>query len=194
MLLHEIITLPDGKLKLRNSTGFELVTGDLKEALTWLNRSCVPLSMFWDLDGDISSLLRLMPAKNLQELAANKRTDIDGVNVFYARKRTLSIRIGNTSRSFCGLAPFFSWDYRRDPKPSLSDQQKLGDQLMRELASIGIKPRRLTSHAAITDYIFDNLKGRLPTHADCPDEANQIAWEICGNAWVECHKIGLFRS
>jgi hypothetical protein len=60
------------------------------------------------------------------------------------------------------------------------------------LLSVGIKPKRLTSHAAVVDFIFDDLD--LPTHKDCPPEVTQMAWECCGRAWVEAHKLGYWKK
>lgn len=181
-------------------------TDSLPEALEWLLDCKDPLPCFWDLDGDVSLVLKLLPETNLKELAETNKTSliVAGLkyNLLYIRTKLFMVAKGygylyvnpqlNSKVIYYGLAQFAQWDYRKDTLPSLAEQQAFGEQLLSELARVKIYPKRLTSVAAISDYIYEKIN--LPSYKDYPDEVNQLAWEITGRAYTECHKIGYWKE
>lgn len=202
MLLHEIKE-QGGQIIASTATGIKTQIKTYGDLLHWLVECEDALPCFWDLDANVSILLRLMPPEKVAELSQSVKHDCviytENENgetngrffIRYIPKRMLFIG-GYRNAMYYGLGHFFGFDYRHDIAPSLQEQQTKGNQLIKELQGVGIKPKRLTSHAAIVDYIFDNLD--LPTHKDCPPDVTQLAWECCGRAWVEAHKLGYWKQ
>jgi hypothetical protein len=198
MLLHEIKE-QDGDIIAQTANGLKTRISNYSELLHWLVECSDVLPCFWDLDANVSILLKLLPQNKVEELSKSAKHDCviytenskgETIGRFFIRyipKRMIFIG-GYQNVTYYGLGNFFGFDYRHDVAPILTEQQKIGEQMMSELFSVGIKPKRLTSHAAIVDYVFDELN--LPTHKDCPIDVNQISWNCCGRAWVEAIKIG----
>ena len=202
MLLHEIKE-QNGQIIAQSTDGVNTVIKNYSQLLHWLVECKDALPCFWDLDANIAILLKLMPQDKVAELSQSAKHDCviytendkgETIGRFFIRyipKRMIFIG-GYQNVTYYGLGHFFGFDYRHDNAPSLIEQQKMGEQMMQELCSVGIKPQKLTSHASIVDYVFNDLN--LPTHKDCPAEVNQIAWECCGRAWVEAHKLGRWQN
>jgi hypothetical protein len=202
MLLHEL-SVQDGKLVASAANGIRTVINNYGDLLPWLEECDDPLPCFWDLDANAALLLKLLPPDDRDAaISAGKYTrNIITYNgqgqatgrffILYIPKRVLFIG-GKRNVSYYGLSGFFDYDYRYNKAPPLQEQQRLGEQMISELMRVGIHPKRLTSHAALIDFMFEEIN--LPTHLDCPPEVNQIAWDCCGRAWVEAHKLGYWRQ
>lgn len=192
MLVHSIEENELG-LSLKSASGSQLETDSLKEILGWLCEG-IDLSCFWDLDDAASIIFRRLTEQQRRELADRQSTRVyldDCVfNLRYVRSRYLMVARGQKKTTYYGLGQYFGYDYRVGVKPSLEEQQKMGKELLSELSGLGIYPTRLTSPAAFTDHLYQNIK--IPNWQDYPDEVNQLAWEITGRAWTEAIQLGHF--
>jgi hypothetical protein len=80
--------------------------------------------------------------------------------------------------------------YRDEEVQDLQEVKKRGEQLIAELASIGIRPKKLTSPVTLFEDALYKLK--IPTHLQMPVEVNRMAWKCSRKQWTEAHVLGHF--
>jgi len=193
MITHQV-TIEDEQTRILGTDGSLIDSNELGDLLTYLvEGEPKEFKVFWDLDTSVAIILRLLDTKQISNLYDHRRISIltekpyARFTLTYNSGKVFTIRKGHKYAIYYGLKPFFNGE----PEPAgLVEAQKLGDQLLDELETVNIEMKRLSSTAAVCDFIFDELN--LPTHNDIPDEACQIAWQCSGRPWTEAHKLGHF--
>jgi len=199
---------PDGAVTLRESTGQSITSTDLHELLKWLLDDWKPdpdtLFVTWNLGQFTAPLLRKLGTAACQNLANPQynRTELFRPYVIFFRYKTDT---GGIFKIECGplrddngrkhrtqectiysLAQFFDRDAA---DPGVETCQQLGDTLLRELATAGIHPTKLTSPVAA--YLSS---AELPAPKSRDAAPNQVYAEEyaekCSHEWRDCFQVG----
>lgn len=178
--------LYNGKVSIADSQGQNVRTDSLEAILDYLlGDSESQFKVAWDIDQFVAPLMKLMSKEALMQLK-DTETTIGYYKIRYYMHKSLFIKKGTWMTSVYHLAQFFNG---QEPE-SLQKVAQKGEQLISELHSIEIVPRRLSSPIALIDNVIDSLD--LPDHNMIPPEVNQIAWKCTGRQWTEAHRLGYF--
>ena len=188
------------KVSIKDTTGDWVLTDKVTELMQYLVMQYKDIDdhhaharVFWDLDTAVADMFSLLDDNQKRDLVERRRTSFltgepQRYTITYNPNKVLGISCGGRQALFYNLRQFFVPEYPEYTE--LPMILKAGNQLMRELYSIGIKPTRLTSAAALVDFVYERID--LPTHLDIPAVACSYAWQNTGCHWTEAHKLGYF--
>ena len=175
-------------LVIQTSAGHSYRAGDLETALDILHAESRErcLRVFWDLDQSVALILKWLPRVTLKELFGYQRCRIGRYTIIYNYKKNFALFVGSQTNgvTFYHLAQY----YDQAEPVELRDVVRLGEELLAELSSIGVKPSSLSSGIAIMDERYDPLP--LPTWEDIPDDVGEFAWLTSHKQWTEAHQLG----
>jgi len=179
----------NGSVRLANDLGQGVVSNNLGTLLDWLitPRDGTDFHICWDIDHFCAPVLKLMPVGALRQLFARGKTDVGQYFIIYNQGKSLFIGKGGQQR----INLYWVGQYYRDEEvQDLQEVKKRGEQLIAELASIGIRPKKLTSPVTLFEDALYKLK--MPTHLQMPVEVNRMAWKCSRKQWTEAHVLGHF--
>jgi hypothetical protein len=189
--------MPDG-IQIESSIGQSILSNDITKLLEYLaNQPKADFKLFWDLDNSLAQLFKGCDIDMIERISRNKKDsfkDQSGVEYFitYNTGKVFGVDINGNHNLYYHLKQFYKGLPQPKDETDLQEILQFGQNLMKELNSVGIAPYRLTSPAAFTDQIFTNLK--LPTHDDIPEAVNQLAWQCADRPWTEAFKLGHFNE
>lgn len=197
MITYKVSRLPDG-IQIESSIGQSVLSKDITKLLDFLaNQPKADFKLFWDLDNSLALLFKDCDTDLIENIARNKKygfKDQNGVEYFitYNTGKVFGVDINGNHNLYYHLKQFYKGLPQPEDVTDLNEVQKLGENLMNELHSVGIYPWRLTSPASFTDQIYTNLK--LPTHEDIPEDVCQLAWQCADRPWTEAFRLGHFNE
>ena len=164
------------------------VKGGLGEVLNYLVAAPEGFNVVWDIDSFVAPILRLLPEDKTEALYKTGKVYLNDYGIIYNQGKSLCITCKGQKASYYWLEQY----YQDEPEPELTEIVKLGQIILKELASIGVRPTKLTSSVGMFDGLLDQL--RLPTHYDLPVELCKWTWAQKSQAWTEAFKIGHFED
>jgi hypothetical protein len=190
---YQILGSPSGDSALIiDSTGQVCASSDPDELLSFLRyKQSGVLRVFWDLDGSLAPLLRMLPLPVLESLSRFDENTMQGEHqLYYLPDR--SFRVGRAR--LYGIRGFWPTDY---PEPtSLSELQSRAEELLLTLAVCGMPdPIKLTSPIAVfegTD-LGRSVYASLPKGHDLPMEsweALEYAYKADRREWITAYQLG----
>lgn len=187
MIAYKIDT-EQSQIVIRNSLGGEVKSDNIDYLLDFLlEPQPNQFRVFWDMDTEISPILAILDQNRLECLFQTTRTWLAPYSITYHPERSLIITkgVGKSLRvAYYNLSQF----YPDIETASTEEAVKKGEELLAELASIGVEPRRLSSSIAIFDYIYDTIP--LPNYRDMPHEVGELARESVNGGWMEAYQLG----
>ena len=175
----------NGLIAIDASDGHSAVCETLDEALGFLmERQGLGFRVCWDLDECVAPLLKLLSEVQLKELFGYGKVVNGDFTLLYNYHKNFAVRRKFVQVNYYHLCQY----YPELEKPALDEVQKLGQQLLDELATIQVKPTSLSSGISIMDGRYDPIP--LPTWEDAPDDVDEFAWQCAHRAWTEAHQIG----
>jgi len=169
------------------------LSGDLVSLLCFLIEAPEDsIKVCWDLDDAVSLLLRMMVSDDFDKLRDNHKCTIPPFNIFYIPEKLFSVtHIPSRARfNIYGLQQYYP--SVEDPG-NIDDILRLGENLLNELADMGLHPVKLTSPIAIYEQeIMQRLN--IPSLKDMPLDAAELAYRCSGKLWIEAHRIGYWRN
>lgn len=178
------------KVTIHDSTGGSITSNNIEDLLSFL---LIPheghFRVVWGIDSFVAPILSLLDKHRLQVLFQTGRTWLHPYSITYNQGKSLRVVEGRWRQSYYYLSQYFP----DEPEPdALEEIVRKGGQILDELDSIKVEPKRLTSPVALFDYLFDNLP--LPNYNNLPDSVGQLSWDCSGKHWVEAHKLGWFEK
>jgi hypothetical protein len=180
--------IQDGKVLLQESGGqFELTNDPIKlfEFLLEDYSPCIKVS--WDLDSTVAPILRLLGLEACRQLRKTKRLHYQAFDLFYVPEKTFIIKHPQAKMSLYHLSQY----YPELPEPDIEMVQKLGENLLKELAKMGMHPTGFTSPIKIyAECIMSKMD--LPKLKDIPRKVGEFSYRAAARSWIESHSLGYF--
>jgi hypothetical protein len=179
----------DGKVLLQESGGQFVLSNHIDELFSFLLEDYSPcIKICWDLDATVSLILKLLGESVCRKLRETKRVSYGAFKMFYVPGKVFSVNHPAAKMSLYYLAQY----YPELPEPDdIEMGQKLGENLQKELAKMGMFPTKWTSPIAIYDECVMS-KMDLPRLKDLPVKVSEFAYRAAGRLWIESHQISYF--
>lgn len=200
IICYRTVIVPTNTAIYEDSTGGNIVSSDPSDVLHYLLTSGnkAKLKGFWQLDVEITAVLKLLPAPVLTHLYDTHKVTYNGYRLFYIPDRVFSISVSGLDADFYDLSQFWS-DVPSSEYPdpiSVHATQSLADELMRTFTDLGIStPRRLTSPVALASggQWLGVDTDTAPSISDTllPDlEVQEYALRADHPLWVSAYQLG----
>lgn len=146
------------------------------------------LRVCWDLDITVTPILQMLGGDNCLRLSKTHKCRVPPFSFFYAPGKIFAITHIPTKQKVY-LYRLSQYYPELEQPATLGDVQALGVKLVQTLKQMGMEPHRLTSPVAIyEDSMLQFLD--LPTWADMPKGAAEMAYKTSGQLFIEAHRIG----
>ena len=172
--------------------GTSLYSRDVGEVLQYLMEASKVLNTCWDLDAEITPLLKLLGEEKCKKLAETNKCFSRPFTVFYIPSKLLSISPVYSKEQFnlYQLKQYFPDE--KEPG-ELTGIKAKGNQVLEVLAGMGIYPEKLTSPVAMYEQsVMRHLD--LPSMKSIPKEAGYYAWQCSGKLWIEAFMLGYWEQ
>jgi hypothetical protein len=168
-------------------------TSNVNEALEFLMQGKDINLIAWDLDKEISVLLRKLTKTSLIELHKTGKTTYKDHKLFYIQGKIFSITYAKFQDEFKPRNCYHLEQYYPDNEEvtDLNNVQTLGNDILTALKVMGMQSNKLSSAVAIfDDCVLKHIT--LPTirSSNIPKEAALFAFECSGKLWIEAYKLG----
>lgn len=184
------ISTSNGKVSITNSLGGSIVSENLDYLLDFLlEPHPEDFRVFWDIDEEVSHLLRLLDKGRLEILFRQCRTWLSPYGITYHPGKSLKINKGSYRAYYYNLSQYFPED-KNPENPAKAKQY--GEKLLSVLEAIKISPSRLSSPVALFDEIWKNIP--MPNWTSLPDDVGELAYQASGAHWTEAHQLGHFNK
>jgi len=183
------ITENNDHVTITESTGDTITSRFLDELLDFMLFAKDPTEFktFFNLDNAIIPLLQKIESYNLEKLWQTNRCFVRPYSIIYNPHKSFYIVKGAQKAMFYHIEQYFPDTL--EPKTA-KEIEILGTQILDELKTIDIYPRRLSSPVAIFDDIFNDLD--LPNWEDIPLEVDKMAEECTRKPLTCAYKLGYF--
>lgn len=148
----------------------------------------------WDLDREVSVLLKRLSKTQLIELQKTAKTSYKDHRIFYINGKLFSIT-GYDSFRPRNIYHIEQYYPDHEDVTDLQEVLNLGNNIQSALKIMGMQSNKLSSPVAIyEDCVLNHIE--LPTikSSNITKEAAQFAWRCSGKLWIECYKIGHYES
>lgn len=192
-------------VKVEESTGEGIVSGDGKAILEWLMSEHLgdvgdnpklannTVRVCWSLDDTMAPILKLLGRQACEILYETKKCYLAPYSLFYIPGKLFALR---DIRVSYGKLELFDLEQYFPAEPYQDDAGEIwnyGMLLYKSLNKMGFYPQRLVSPVKVfEEWVLDHCD--LPTGWDMPKEAAEFAWMCSGRLWIECHRMGLFKD
>lgn len=186
-------SIKSDKVLLEESTGEFVLTNNLEEIFSFLLEEYDDtIRICWELDITVALIIKLLPRDKALKLRETHKCYLPPFNMFYVPGKVLSIGHipSHTRMSLYEVAQYFPELPGLD---NISEVQMLGVKLMYELDEMNLHPTKLTSPVAIYEECMLS-KMDLPTVADMPIQAAEMAYKCSGRLWIESHQLGRWET
>lgn len=201
IICYRTVIVPTNTAIFEDSTGGHILSSDPSAILHYLLTSGnkAKLKAFWQLDLEITTLLKLLPPSCLTQLYTTHKLTYNGYRLFYIPGRVFSISVSGLDADFYSLSQFWSDVPSSEyPEPlSVHKTQSLADELMRTFTDLGVgTPKRLTSPVmALAGGLDVFPSSDTPSVSDTPLEAleaQEYALRADRPLWVSAYQLGNF--
>lgn len=159
--------------------------------------------IFYDLDGSVASLLRLigLNEKECQKLLQTDRVHLAGTphHIFYHSKRVFGVDrgygAGHAYANYYNAAQYQEVHYENgrsateDGVEKAKEAAKVGLEVIRVYRKLGFSTDTLSSPVATLEKgMLSRLN--IPTIDDIPEEAHTLAYGAVKANWLEAYKLG----
>lgn len=179
----------------RSDIAIPYKTDNLTDAFNFLMKEENIILIAWNLDEEISPLLKLLSKEQCIKLQKTGRTNHKDHKIFYIQAKLFSITSSRYSEDFKPRNCYHIKQYYPDYPDSQSIEQTLeyGQNIMQALKIMNLTSYKLSSPVAIyEDRILNNIT--LPTiqSSNITKQAAEYAWRCSGKLWIEAFKLGKF--
>ena len=168
--------------------GTSLYSRNIEEVLQYLMEASTVLNTCWDLDAEVTPLLKLLGEEKCKKLTETNKCFSRPFTVFYIPSKLLSVSPVYSKEQFnlYQLKQYFPDE--KEPG-ELTGIKAKGNQVLEALAGMGIYPEKLTSPVAMYEQsVLSHLD--LSSIKGIPKEAGYYAWQCSGKLWIEAFQLG----
>jgi hypothetical protein len=146
----------------------------------------------WDLDKEVSALLKHLSKTQCIELQKTAKTKYKDHKIFYIQGKIFSITDYDSwrPRNCYHIEQY----YPDTPEvTNLDEVLKLGNDIMTALKIMNLQSNKMSSPVAIfEDAVLNHIS--LPTipSSNITKSAAEMAWRCSGKLWIEAYKLGWF--
>jgi len=177
-----------GNVTIRTHKGDKVTSSSLMELLEFLTIDEERERVVWDVGTFVAPIARLLTTEDLHTFIEKRRFRVGRFTLLYTADRVFQvIKDDKVFHAYSCVGQY----YDDLPVPrSLKVVAEMMEEIIRAVTSIGITPKKVSSHANLLQPLFDRLD--LPTWMDIPKGVGRYSFPCTKRLWREAHQVGHF--